>query len=103
MLPLLAAAAAAAAAAGVVDEQNAMMVEKKPTITQLRRRAKAQLFDVGAPLASDENVKNAESMIQDNINNIQKSKEDEELWTRLLGYNGSMPAEKENRFPGFNP
>lgn len=60
--------------AAVVEEKAQDDVQQTK---QLRRRLKAQLFDVAAPPPADEVAKAVED--------LNKAKEDEELWNRLLG------------------
>lgn len=62
---------------------------------QLRRGLKtAQLYNVAAPAAGE---------VVKAVEDINKAKEDEEFWNRLLNYSeGSMKEpEEECRFPGF--
>lgn len=80
------------AAVAAVEEETVVAAK------QLRRRDKAQLFDVMAPLLVDNHV-DAEK--QDNQDNL-LAKEDEDIWSRLLkdSAKGSMD-EAEGKSPGW--
>ena len=81
---------AVAVAAAVVEPKA---LEPKPK--QLRRGLKMhQLYDVAAPLPGADEVAKA-------VEDINKAKEDEEFWNRLLSATEGSMHEDECRFPGF--
>ena len=89
MLPLV--------AASVLEQKVDVPVQQRTT--QLRRNLlKKRLYDIAAPAANE---------VAKAVEDVNKAKEDEEFWNRLLGSEGgSMDSkgeadEKECRFPGF--
>lgn len=91
MLPLV--------TASIVEQKVDMPVQQQAK--QLRRNLlKKPLYDIAAPAANE---------VAKAVEDVNKAKEDEEFWNRLLNYeDGSMAGDdkdkehdKECRFPGF--
>lgn len=90
MLPLV--------AASILEQKVDVPVQQRTT--QLRRNLlKKQLYDIATPAANE---------VAKAVEDINKAKEDEEFWNRLLSSeDGSMDSkyddadEKECSFPGF--
>lgn len=78
-------------------EESSQPAEKKAA--QLRRRAKAQLFDVAPPVPEQA----AKINVDEAANNNMVKEEEQDLWNRLLGTysnGGSMDMETQ-KSPGW--